>query len=68
MRVFKFLSAIKIIDPPEPPSPPSSPPNSINFSLLKLADPDPPFPAFTCILAWSKKFHISTTIKLILKF
>ena len=51
MRVFKFLSAIKIIDPPWPPSPPSGPPNSINFSLRKLADPDPPSPALTNIFA-----------------
>ena len=41
----------KIIDPPFPPSPPSGPPNSINFSLLKLEDPDPPSPAFTYIFA-----------------
>ena len=56
IRVFKFLLAIKIIDPPFPPSPPSGPPNSINFSLRKLADPDPPSPAFTCIFIWSKNF------------
>ena len=36
-------------DPPSPPSPPSGPPNSINFSLRKLAEPDPPFPALIYI-------------------
>ena len=51
IRVFKFLLAKKTIDPPWPPSPPSGPPYSINFSLLKLADPDPPSPAFTYIFA-----------------
>ena len=44
-------SVQSFIGPPLPPSPPLGPPNSINFSLLKLADPDPPSPAFTYIFA-----------------
>ena len=50
IKVFKFLSDLSIIDPPFPPSPPSGPPNSINFSRLKLGDPEPPSPAFINIL------------------
>ena len=46
-----YLPDFKIIEPPLPPSPPSGPPNSINFSLRKLADPAPPFPAFIYIFA-----------------
>ena len=58
IRVFKFLSDFKIIEPPFPPSPPSGPPNSINFSLLKLGDPEPPSPALINILTLSKNFVI----------
>ena len=58
IRVFKFLSDFKIIEPPFPPSPPSGPPNSINFSLLKLGEPEPPSPALINILTWSKNFII----------
>ena len=45
INVLRFLSDWTIIDPPSPPSPPSGPPYSTNFSLLKLAEPEPPFPA-----------------------
>jgi hypothetical protein len=38
-----------VFEAPLPPSPPSGPPNSINFSLLMLAEPGPPSPAFTKI-------------------
>ena len=49
MTSLRFSSDFKMIDPPFPPSPPSGPPYSINFSLLKLGEPSPPFPALTYI-------------------
>ncbi len=58
ISVFRFLSDISITEPPLPPSPPSGPPNSMNFSLLKLGEPDPPSPAFIYILTWSRNFLI----------
>ena len=54
------------MEPPLPPSPPSGPPYSMNFSLLKLGEPSPPFPALKCFLnlkLWSvHRFESPTTI------
>src|SRR5438105_6514944 len=42
--------------PPRPPSPPSGPPRGTYFSRRKDAEPSPPLPAMTSILASSKNF------------
>src|SRR5438552_17505700 len=56
MSVLRFASASAWMLPPRPPSPPSGPPRGTYFSRRKDAEPSPPAPAMTSILASSKNF------------
>src|SRR6185436_3679627 len=42
--------------PPRPPSPPSGPPRGMDRARRNDAEPSPPFPAITSILASTKNF------------
>ena len=57
--VLRLASAMASTWPPRPPSPPSGPPNSLYFSWRKEAQPLPPSPAATSIVASSTNFIIS---------
>ena len=50
--MLRFLSDSTTTEPPVPTSPPSGPPNSTNFSLRKLAEPEPPPFLFICKIVW----------------
>src|SRR6185437_7124225 len=54
--VFRPSSATSHTLPPSPPSPPLGPPNGMNFSRRKLAQPSPPLPACTLMMASSTNF------------
>src|SRR6185437_540355 len=56
ISVFKLSSATSHTLPPTPPSPPLGPPNGMNFSRRKLAQPSPPLPACTLMMASSTNF------------
>src|SRR6185369_11354407 len=56
MSVLRLESATAMMLPPRPPSPPSGPPRGTNFARRNEADPSPPLPATTSILASSKNF------------
>src|SRR3954468_15459750 len=57
-------SATAQMEPPLPPSPPSGPPKGRNFSRQNEAQPLPPSPAITSILASSINFIFCAAIKL----
>src|SRR5690242_2148553 len=56
ISVFRPSSATSHTLPPSPPSPPFGPPNGMNFSRRKLAQPSPPLPACTLMMASSTNF------------
>src|SRR6185437_14913165 len=59
ISVFRPSSATSHTLPPSPPSPPLGPPNGMNFSRRKLAQPSPPLPACTLMMASSTNFMVT---------